>query len=166
MDINSVNRIYFVGIGGIGMSSLASYFLAKGYTVAGYDKTPSDLTHQLESQGIDISYVDDLSTLPEEFKNTEATLVVYTPAIPASSVLLNHFKNNNYHLYKRSYILGELSKNTKCLAVAGTHGKTSTSALLAHIMTFANTGASAFIGGVLENYSSNLIIGDKDISIV
>lgn len=150
--------LYFLGIGGIGMSALARYFKAKGYDVAGYDRTPSPLTHRLENEGISIHYVDDPSLIPENIE-----FVVLTPAIPANSLELRYLRDKNVRIVKRAEVLGMLSKQHKALAVAGTHGKTTTTALVTHILMMAGTKMSAFIGGISRNIDSNVVIGeDKD----
>ncbi|MCK5781695.1 MAG: UDP-N-acetylmuramate--L-alanine ligase [Flavobacteriales bacterium] len=166
MELNNIHKVYFIGIGGIGMSALAKFFAAKGISVSGYDKTPSLLTDNLSSLGIDITFDDAVSAIDADVLENKKTLVVYTPAIQSTNKILKYFKDSTYHLLKRSEVLGIISRNTFCLAVAGTHGKTTTSALLGHIMAECNTGASSFIGGIVSKYNSNLIIGDKDIMVV
>ncbi len=146
------------------MSALARYFHAKGKMVSGYDKTPSDITKALEKEGILIYFKDD-STLVDSFSNTN-TLVVYTPAIPADSILLNEFRNRGFEMMKRAALLGMVTNQTKCLAVAGTHGKTTTSAILGHLLASANEEVTAFLGGVSENYNSNLISNGSEITVV
>ena len=149
--------LYFLGIGGIGMSALARYFKAKGYAVAGYDRTPSPLTHRLEDEGISIHYVDDPSLIPENIE-----FVVLTPAIPANSLELNYLRAKNVKIVKRAEVLGMLSRQHKALAIAGTHGKTTTTALVTHILMTANTKLSAFIGGIARNIDSNVVIGAEN----
>ena len=150
--------LYFLGIGGIGMSALARYFKAKGYEVAGYDRTPSPLTHRLEDEGISIHYVDDPSLIPENIE-----FVVLTPAIPSNLMELNYLRDKNVKIIKRAEVLGMLSRQHKALAIAGTHGKTTTTALVTHILMTANMKMSAFIGGIARNIDSNVVIGsDKD----
>lgn len=150
--------LYFLGIGGIGMSALARYFKAKGYEVAGYDRTPSPLTHCLENEGISIHYIDDPSLIPENIE-----FVVLTPAIPANALELKYLRDKNVRIVKRAEVLGMLSKEHKALAVAGTHGKTTTTALVTHILMTADKRMSAFIGGISRNIDSNVVIGeDKD----
>lgn len=154
--------LYFLGIGGIGMSALARYFKAKGYEVAGYDRTPSPLTHRLEDEGISIHYVDDPSLIPENIE-----FVVLTPAIPSNSLELNYLREKNIKIVKRAEVLGMLSRQHKSLAIAGTHGKTTTTALVTHILMTANTKVSAFIGGIARNIDSNVVIGsDTDDYVV
>ena len=154
--------VYFLGIGGIGMSALARYFKAKGYDVAGYDRTPSPLTQRLENEGIKIHYVDEIHHVPENID-----FVVLTPAIPADSAELNYLREKNVKIMKRAEVLGMLSRQHKGLAIAGTHGKTTTTALVTHILMTANMRLSAFIGGIARNIDSNVVIGeDKDDIVV
>ena len=153
--------LYFLGIGGIGMSALARYFKAKGYEVAGYDRTPSPLTHRLENEGISIHYVDDPSLIPENIE-----FVVLTPAIPANSLELNYLRKKNVKIVKRAEVLGMLSRQHKALAIAGTHGKTTTTALVTHILMTANEKLSAFIGGIARNIDSNVVIGAENDNYV
>lgn len=152
-------NIYFIGIGGIGMSAIARYYNIKGYKVSGYDKTESELTRALESEGIDIHYEDNTDFVP---KDRENALVIYTPAIPHDMGELVYVQDNGYTVIKRSRMLGEISEGQRCLAVAGTHGKTSTSTLLAHIFTESGEGCSAFLGGISKNYNSNLLVSDNN----
>ncbi len=156
-------NIYFIGIGGIGMSAIARYYNAKGFKVSGYDKTPSPLTRALESEGIDVHYEDNTAYVP---KDVESTLVVYTPAIPKDMGELVYVMENGYRVIKRSRMLGEITAGERCLAVAGTHGKTTTSTLLSHIFTAAGEGCSAFLGGISKNYGSNLLICSNDVVAV
>jgi UDP-N-acetylmuramate--alanine ligase len=165
-EIKDIHTFYFVGIGGIGMSALARYCKLLGKEVYGYDKTPTELTTQLSAEGIDITYNDSVSALPEAIRNKENMLVVYTPAIPKSSVILNYFFAENYSVVKRAALLGEVTKNTLCLAVAGTHGKTTTSAILGHIMAACDMPVTAFLGGIAENYNSNFISKGTEITVV
>jgi UDP-N-acetylmuramate--alanine ligase len=150
-------RAYFIGIGGIGMSAIARFYNHEGYDVAGYDKTPSDLTVELQNEGIEIHFDDCVAAIPERFRNPD-TLVVYTPAIPDDSVELNFFRATGNNPIKRSAILGTIAKGKQTLAVAGTHGKTTTSTLLAHLMTVAADGCTAFLGGVSKNFNNNFIL--------
>jgi len=133
-DLNNIQNIYFVGIGGIGMSALARYFKLLEKNVSGYDKTASALTQAMSKEGIEITFLDEVSEIPAVFQNIEDSLIVYTPAIPKSNQILSYFFTNNYQVVKRANLLGEISKNSKCLAVAGTHGKTTTSAILGHLL--------------------------------
>ena len=157
-----MNHIYFIGIGGIGMSAIARYYNAKGYKVSGYDKTPSPLTHALESEGIEVHYVDDVNFVPKDVENT---LVVYTPAIPKDMGELVYVQEKGYRVIKRSRMLGEIAQGQRCLAVAGTHGKTTTSTLLSHLFTASGEGCSAFLGGISKNYGTNLLIHENDVIV-
>lgn len=162
----NIKYVYFVGIGGIGMSNLARYFYHQKKQVAGYDKTPSEITTALEHMGIPIFYDDAPAYIPKRFQNKNETLIVYTPAIPKTHRGLQYFQNSGFTLLKRATVLGKITKDTLCLAVAGTHGKTTTSAILGHIMKQCATGATSFLGGILQGYDSNLLLGDKPISVV
>ena len=153
--------LYFLGIGGIGMSALARYFKAKGFEVAGYDKTPSPLTRRLETEGISIHYVDDPSLIPENIE-----FVVLTPAIPSSSLELSYLKDKGVRIMKRAEVLGMLSEQHQALAIAGTHGKTTTTALVTHILMTAGKKLSAFIGGIARNIDSNVVIGEEKDDLV
>lgn len=150
-----MKNVYFIGIGGIGMSAIARYFKFKGYEVSGYDRTPSELTAKLESEGIGVHYEDNVGFIP---KDVEETLVIYTPAIPAELSELRYVFDNGYRVVKRSKALGEITAGQTCLAVAGTHGKTTTSTLVAHIITEGGHGCSAFLGGISKNYGTNLLM--------
>jgi UDP-N-acetylmuramate--alanine ligase len=154
-------KAYFIGIGGIGMSAIARFYQHEGYEVAGYDKTPSELTNELQNEGISIHFDDCIAAIPEPFRNRD-TLVIYTPAVPDNSVELNYFRETGNMPVKRSAVLGMIAKDKKVLAVAGTHGKTTTSTLLAHLMTMASEGCTAFLGGVSKNYNSNLILSKSE----
>lgn len=156
------SKVYFIGIGGIGMSAIARYYKFKGYPVAGYDRTPSDLTHALEDEGIFVHYNDDPNYIP---KNVDSTLVVYTPAIPDDLSELVYVREHGYTLVKRSRMLGELAVGQTCLAVAGTHGKTTTSTLIAHILTQGSKGCSAFLGGISKNYGTNLLMSQTPVIV-
>lgn len=149
-------NIYFVGAGGIGMAALIRYYLSKGTKVAGYDKTPSALTNDLIAEGAQITYIDDFNEIPEEFKKD--TLVVYTPAIPADNAILSFFRNNNFEVIKRAQLLGKITHDSKGLCFSGTHGKTTTSSMAAHIMQSSGIGCNAFLGGILRNYGSNFLL--------
>lgn len=148
-------NIYFLGAGGIGMSALLRYFLAQGKQVAGYDKTPTPLTDQLIEEGANLKFVDGIDEIPSNFTNLEDTLVIYTPAIPKDSALLNFFKTAGFNLYKRSEILGMITQNNYNIAVSGTHGKTTISSMVAHCLKYCNYPFTAFLGGVSKNLSSN-----------
>ena len=157
-----MNHIYFIGIGGIGMSAIARYYNAKGFKVSGYDKTPSPLTAALENEGIEIHYEDNTDFIP---KDVEETLVVYTPAIPKDMGELVYVQENGYRVIKRSRMLGEITRGHRCMAVAGTHGKTTTSTLVSHLFTASGEGCSAFLGGISKNYDSNLLISANDVVV-
>ena len=158
MDLNQIKSIFFVGIGGIGMSAIARYFIKKGIPVFGYDKTETTLTKALTNEGVSIIYQDDLSALPSEFiQSSASSLVVYTPAIPKNNQILDYFKNLNFNLLKRSEVLSILSANHFTIAVAGTHGKTSTTACLAHLLKATQSDFTAFIGGIANNFNSNFV---------
>jgi UDP-N-acetylmuramate--alanine ligase len=154
-------KAYFIGIGGIGMSAIARFYKHEGYEVAGYDKTPSDLTGELQKEGIDIHFDDCVAAIPEQFRDN-STVVIYTPAIPDNSIELNYFRATGNKPVKRSDVLGIIAKDKKVLAVAGTHGKTTISTLLAHIMTVASDGCTAFLGGVSKNYNNNLLLSANE----
>ena len=160
------NSVYFIGIGGIGMSALARYFLHRGLVVGGYDKTPSDLTRQLEKEGAQIHYEDNLQLVPEPCLDSQHTLVVYTPAIPADHSELTYFRNHGFDLQKRAQVLGTLTRTHKGLCVAGTHGKTSTSTMCAHIMHQSHLDCNAFLGGISKNYGTNYILSSKSDYVV
>ncbi|MCF6308026.1 MAG: UDP-N-acetylmuramate--L-alanine ligase [Flavobacteriaceae bacterium] len=165
-NLKNIQNFYFVGIGGIGMSALARYFNLEGKSVFGYDKTPSEITEALIKEGIQIQFEEDISLVPKNIRNNENTLVVFTPAIPESNKILSWFTSENFWLLKRAAVLGEISKNAMCLAVAGTHGKTTTSAILGHLLAECNMPVTAFLGGVTENYNSNLIYKGSEIMVV
>lgn len=156
------SNIYFIGIGGIGMSAIARYYNSKGYKVSGYDKTPSPLTHALEQEGIEVHYTDDVSFVP---KDADSTLVVYTPAIPKDMGELCFVQKNGYRVIKRSRMLGEITQGQRCMAVAGTHGKTTTSTLVSHLFTACGEGCSAFLGGISKNYNSNLLTAANEVVV-
>ena len=167
MEMQNITSVYFVGAGGIGMSALARYFRAKGKQVAGYDKTPSDLTAALIEEGIRIHYTDDIALIPEDCKQIDSTLVIYTPAIPETHTELNYFKTNGFTLMKRARVLGEITRTERGLCVAGTHGKTTTSSMLAHLLKQSHVDCNAFLGGILKNYNSNLMLSDKsDLAVI
>ena len=164
MNLKEIHQVYFVGIGGIGMSAIARYFASNKKQVAGYDKTPSQITSDLEKLGVEVYFDDDLKKIPLPFLKKEETLIVYTPAIPSNNRVLTYFIEHNFTVLKRSEVLGKITETTFCLAVAGTHGKTTTSSILGHIM--AEVNATSFLGGISENYNSNLILGADKISVV
>ena len=157
-----MKNIYFIGIGGIGMSAIARYYNTKGYKVSGYDKTPSPLTHALEAEGIEVHYEDNTEFIP---KDVESTLVVYTPAVPKDLGELIYVQEHGYRVIKRSRMLGEISEGQRCMAVAGTHGKTTTSTLVSHIFTASGEGCSAFLGGISKNYGTNLLIHENNVVV-
>ena len=156
-------NIYFIGIGGIGMSAIARYYNSRGLKVSGYDKTPSPLTEALESEGIEVHYEDNTDYIP---KDVEKTLVVYTPAIPKDMGELVYVQSNGYRVIKRSQMLGEITRGQRCMAVAGTHGKTTTSTLVSHLFASSGEGCSAFLGGISKNYNSNLLTSSNDVVVV
>jgi UDP-N-acetylmuramate--alanine ligase len=166
LNLENIHNIYFVGIGGIGMSSIASYFNSNGKNVAGYDKTPTEITKSLEKLGMQIHFEDSINLIPADFKNSQNTIIIYTPAVPKNHSELNYFIDNNFKVLKRSEILGEITKNSICLAVAGTHGKTTTSTILGHILKEAGVNSTSFLGGISENYKSNLILGGSEVTVV
>lgn len=165
-SIVNIQTFYFVGIGGIGMSALARYFKLMGKEVFGYDKTPSEITGALISEGIPVGFVDEVSEIPGLVSKDNDVLVVYTPAIPKQNKLLQYFISEGFSIMKRAALLGEVTKNSKCLAVAGTHGKTTTSAILGHLLVECNMPVTAFLGGIAENYNSNLIYKGHEITVV
>ncbi len=167
MELQNVQRVYLVGIGGIGMSGLARYFHKLGCIVYGYDKTPTDLTNELHNEGIQATFDDNSECIPKSFRDfDEGTLIIYTPAIPKDSAILNFFKNKGFTLYKRSQVLGLISKGKYTIAVAGTHGKTTTSSMVAHILKDSGKDCSAFLGGISSNYQTNVLFGENDIVVV
>jgi UDP-N-acetylmuramate--alanine ligase len=165
MNLAQIHNVYFIGIGGIGMSALARYFKSIGKNVAGYDKTQTELTDELETLGIAIHFEDAIESIPSEFY-TENTLVIVTPAVPVSHSEWNYLLERNYQIKKRAEVLGIITKNTFCFAVAGTHGKTTTSSILGHILYESGADVTSFIGGIVENYNSNLIGNGKTITVV
>lgn len=169
IDFRNIEGIYFVGIGGIGMSALALYFSKGGYKIAGYDRSESRISISLSENGCEITYIDDLNLLPDLFtdiKEKNKVIIVYTPAIPAENKILVYFRNNDYQIYKRSEILGEISRHTDTLAVAGTHGKTTVSTMIAHLLKQSHVDCSAFLGGISKNYESNLLLGESRFTVM
>jgi UDP-N-acetylmuramate--alanine ligase len=165
MNLNQIHNVYFIGIGGIGMSALARYFQFIGKKVVGYDKTPTQLTDELQAIGLEIHFEDNINLIPEEFY-IENTLVIFTPAVPVSHSEWNYFIERNYNIKKRAEVLGIITKDTYCFAVAGTHGKTTTSSILGHILFESGVDVTAFLGGIVENYNSNLIGSGKTVTVV
>ena len=165
MNLNQIHNVYFIGIGGIGMSALARYFKYIGKQVSGYDKTPTILTNELIESGIDIHFEDDINWIPKDYF-VENTLVIITPAVPKTHAQWNYFLERNYQVKKRAEVLGIITKDTFCFAVAGTHGKTTTSSILGHILHESGADVTAFIGGIVENYNSNLIGSGKTVTVV
>ncbi len=155
-------NIYFIGIGGIGMSAIARYYNFKGHKVSGYDKTPSELTAQLQAEGIDVHYEDNVDFVPKDIENT---LVIRTPAVPADMGELVYVQQHGYKVIKRSQMLGEIARDQACLAVAGTHGKTTTSTLLSHIFTSSGAGCTAFLGGISKNYDTNFLFSHNPVVV-
>ncbi|MBJ6366461.1 UDP-N-acetylmuramate--L-alanine ligase [Snuella sedimenti] len=166
MDLNSIHNIYFVGIGGIGMSALARYFKANNKQVAGYDKTQTDITDALEKLGIPVHFQDAVKNIGDAFLDKKTTLVVYTPAVPKDHKEFEYFNSQGFVVLKRSQVLGIITQNTFCLAIAGTHGKTTTTSILGHLMYESDVALTAFLGGVSENYNSNLISNGSEVSVV
>ena len=160
------DNIYFIGIGGIGMSALAGYFHANKKYVAGYDKTQTEITDNLVALGISIHFDDSVANIETRYLNPETTLVIYTPAVPKNSMELTYFKNSGYEVLKRSQVLGLITENTFCLAVAGTHGKTTTTSILGHLLKECDVEVTAFLGGISENYNSNLILNGTEVTVV
>jgi UDP-N-acetylmuramate--alanine ligase len=165
MNLNQIHNVYFIGIGGIGMSALARYFKNIGKQVSGYDKTPSMLTNELIEGGISIHFEDSINLIPKDFY-AENTLVIITPAVPVTHSEWNYFLERDYQVKKRAEVLGIITDDTFCFAVAGTHGKTTTSSILGHILFESGADVTAFVGGIVENYSSNLIGSGKTVTVV
>ncbi|TPD65639.1 UDP-N-acetylmuramate--L-alanine ligase [Flavobacterium microcysteis] len=165
MNLNQIHNVYFIGIGGIGMSALARYFKAIGKNVSGYDKTETELTKELEALGIEIHFEDSIALIPKDYY-AENTLVIITPAVPKTHSEWNYFLEREYQVKKRAEVLGIITKDTFCFAVAGTHGKTTTSSILGHILYESGADVTAFLGGIVENYNSNLIGSGKTVTVV
>lgn len=166
MNLKDIHNVYFIGIGGIGMSALARYFAFIDKKVAGYDKTATPITDELIETGIAVHFEDNVDLIPESFKNTGGTLVVYTPAVPSTHSQLQFFRNNGFEVKKRSEVLGIITKNTFCFAVAGTHGKTTTSCILAHLLKECDVPFTAFLGGISEDFNSNFVLKGTQYSVV
>ncbi len=165
-DFRNIQNVYFIGIGGIGMSALARYFKSLGKNVAGYDKTGSALTGKLQEEGIPVYLTDGVEKLPQAFIDDRSTLVVYTPAIPGDHKQYNFFRSENYTLMKRAAVLGRITRDIYTLAVAGTHGKTTTTAILAYLLKETGAKVTAFLGGISENYQSNLLLAGNEVMVV
>ena len=165
MNLNQIHNVYFIGIGGIGMSALARYFQYIGKKVVGYDKTPTQLTDELQAIGLEIHFEDNISLIPTDFY-VENTLVIVTPAVPVSHSEWNYFIERGFTIKKRAEVLGIITKDTYCFAVAGTHGKTTTSSILGHVLFESGVDVTAFLGGIVENYNSNLIGSGKTVTVV
>lgn len=166
MEIKDIKAVYFVGAGGIGMSAIARYFIHRGLVVAGYDKTPSELTRQLEKEGMSIHYEECVNAIPEACRNAASCLVIYTPAIPADHQELQYFRTHGFEIQKRAQVLGTLTREHKGLCVAGTHGKTTTSTMCAHIMHQSHLDCNAFLGGISKNYGTNYILSSSDYVVI
>ncbi|MBQ6964985.1 MAG: UDP-N-acetylmuramate--L-alanine ligase [Bacteroidaceae bacterium] len=166
MERQDIKSVYFVGAGGIGMSALVRYFLTQGYYVGGYDKTPSELTERLIAEGAKIHYEENVEAIDACFKQKESTLVVYTPAIPAEHRELVYFQENGFEIQKRAQVLGFLTQSHKGLCVAGTHGKTTTSTMAAHLLHQSQVDCNAFLGGISKNYGTNYILSDSNYVVI
>ncbi len=166
MELKDIKAVYFVGAGGIGMSAIARYFINRGTVVAGYDKTPSDLTRQLEHEGMLIHYEENVDEIPHACKKAESCLVVYTPAVPADHKELQYFRENGFEIQKRAQVLGTLTRSHRALCVAGTHGKTTTSTMCAHIMHESAADCNAFLGGISKNYGTNYILSESEYVVI
>lgn len=166
MNIHTIKSVYFIGAGGIGMSALVRFFLSKGKEVSGYDRTPTELTERLNQEGASIHYEDNVKLIPQNFMDKETTLIIYTPAVPDSHTELTFFREHGFNIMKRSQVLGMLTKTGKGLCVAGTHGKTTTSTMAAHLLHQSHVGCNAFLGGISKNYDTNLLLSDSSDYIV
>ena len=166
MDVNTLKSVYFIGAGGIGMSALVRYFLSKGKKVGGYDRTPSNLTATLMEEGAQIHYEEAVENIPSDFLDAASTLIVYTAAMPEDHVLLQYFRAHGFTIYKRAQVLGMLTRSSKGLCAAGTHGKTTTSTMTAHLLHQSHVGCDAFLGGISKNYETNLLLSDNSEYVV
>ena len=166
MDINNIKSVYFIGAGGIGMSAIVRYFLTNGYNVGGYDKTPTPLTERLIVEGAQIHYNESVESIPQCFKDKEKTLVVFTPAIPEEHEELQWFRKNGFEVQKRAQVLGYISMKLKAICAAGTHGKTTTSTMAAHLLHQSGVDCNAFLGGISKNYGTNYILSEKSDLVV
>ena len=167
MNEERADNLYFVGAGGIGMANLVRYYLSHGAEVGGYDRTPSELTSALEKEGAKLTFTDSTDEIPEAFRNPEKTLVVYTPAVPADNHILSYFRENGFEVIKRAALLGKITRHSKAICIAGSHGKTTTCSMTANILRNSTKGCTAFLGGILRNVGSNLVLDEKsDISVI
>ena len=166
MNLDNIDNMFFIGIGGMGMSSLAEYFVNEKKYVGGYDRDISENTNRLQKLGIEILFNDSFDEVEDKLLNKENTLIVFTPAIPNSNNLLTEFRRNNYRCIKRAELLGLVVNKGKCIAIAGTHGKTTTTAILAHLLNYSNISATSFIGGISENYNSNFLYNGNQLFLV
>lgn len=167
MDLSEIKNIYFIGAGGIGMAALERYFLAKGKKVAGYDRTSTPLTDELRAEGVDMTFDESADTIPADFRDPAVTLVIYTPAVPADLPILKYFRENGFEVMKRAAVLGLITRNSRSLCFAGTHGKTTTSSMAAHILKCGTVGCNAFLGGELINYGTNFLLSpSSDFSVI
>lgn len=167
IDLNTIHNVYFVGAGGIGMAALERYFLAKGKKVAGYDRTPTALTEELRAEGVEMTFDESADNIPEDFRDSATTLVVYTPAVPVDLPILTYFRDNGFEVMKRAAVLGLITRNSRSLCFAGTHGKTTTSSMAAHILNSGSIGCNAFLGGELINYGTNFLLKpSSDFSVI
>ena len=166
MELNEIKSVYFIGAGGIGMSALARYFLAKGVRVGGYDRVPTELTRRLEAEGASLHYEDNVELIAPSFKDKASTLVVYTPAIPKDHSELRFYEGGGYEMHKRAQVLGTLSRALKALCVAGTHGKTTTTTMAAHLLAGSRVGCNAFLGGISKNYGTNYLFSAESPYVV
>ena len=167
MNLNQIQSVYFVGAGGIGMSALIRYFLSKGIAVAGYDRTPSPLTNHIINEGVAIHYTDNVKLIPDQFRSPDKTVVVYTPAVPESHTELTFFRTNGFEVLKRAQILGMITQAKRGLCIAGTHGKTTTSSMTAHLLKQSHVDCNAFLGGIVKNYGSNLMLSERsDLTVI
>lgn len=164
--MNKFTKFYFLGIGGIGMSALARYFHVKGFQVAGYDRTPSKLTSDLQSEGIKVSFDDNVEQIQEAYTHGNNTLVIFTPAIPKDNPQLIYFQNNNFTIQKRAQVLGDITRQSKGICIAGTHGKTTTSTIAAHLLFQSQVSCNAFLGGISNNYNTNLLLSKESNLVV
>ena len=166
MRIEDIKSVYFIGAGGIGMSALARYFLSLGKAVAGYDRVPTELTARLNAEGAAIHYEDNVSLIPDAFRDAETTLVVFTPAVPFDHAEWTWFRQHGFEIQKRAQVLGTITRSRRGLCVAGTHGKTTTSTMAAHLLYQSHVGTAAFLGGISKNYGTNLLLADKSDLVV